>query len=72
MSQLIKRTAGNLHRYVRAPAEHEYNEVSLHLETKVRVAKDYLQNTAPGKVYTDIGKVFSSYKRMRQQQSPRK
>jgi hypothetical protein len=72
MSHFIKRTASTMHRYFRARAEHEYNEVSLQLETKLRETKEYFKDTVPGKIYTDIGKVYSSFMRMRKQYNPQR
>jgi hypothetical protein len=72
MSHFIKRTASTMHQYLRARAEHEYNELSLQLETKMRETKEYFKDNVPRKVYTDIGKVYGSFTRMRKQYTPQK
>jgi len=60
-----KRQVGKVTNYIRARAQHEYNEASLKLETGLWQSKDYLRSAMPVRIYTDLGKMFTNYKKMK-------
>lgn len=60
-----KRQVGKVTKYIRARAQHEYNEMWLKVETRLWQSKDYIKSSTSVRIYADVGNWFNSYKKMR-------
>jgi hypothetical protein len=47
---IVKRQAGKVTHYLRARAQHEYNEASLQIETKLRQSKVHISDIMASKI----------------------
>ncbi|KAF2825242.1 hypothetical protein CC86DRAFT_407464 [Ophiobolus disseminans] len=61
----VKRQAGNVANYIRARAQHEYNEMALKVETGIWQSKDHIKASTPVRMYTGVGNWFNGYKKTR-------